>query len=41
MDVFDFSCGLACGFLLAFLCYLMMFLFWLGVEGSGENEERN
>lgn len=39
MNVVDFMCGLAVGFLLAFLCYMMMFLFWIGVKGAGKSKE--
>lgn len=41
MNVFDFGCGLAVGFLLSFVCYLVMFLFMVSVEGAGESEEKD
>jgi len=37
MNMNDFACGLAVGFLLAFLGYMMFFLFWI-VEGGGKSD---
>ena len=38
MNVVDFGMGLLTGFLLAFLGYMMLFLFWIAVEGGGKSD---